>query len=295
MGKFFDYLELVRIPAVFTAQADILAGFLIAGRFTADTRPPFLLLVLLLAASSFFYMAGMVLNDFFDFAVDCRERPRRPLPSGRIRKESALFLGIILVAAGILTTAQVNRASLITGLILAGLIILYNSCLKQRLWLGPVTMGGCRYFNFLLGFCLVPLAVRHLLLPFLTGIFIFGVSVLSRLETKGGMPGFTILISSASIAATFLLYWVYHLTNILPHNTGLILCLIWSVLSLGYVLRLLDKKTPADFQKTVQFLLLGLVLLNGIIAAGACPVYYSFIVWALVVPPLIISKKFYIT
>jgi hypothetical protein len=56
------YLQLFRLPNVFTAADDILMGYLIAhGAFT-PAGP----LALLLAASCLMYMAGMVLNDVFD-------------------------------------------------------------------------------------------------------------------------------------------------------------------------------------------------------------------------------------
>ncbi len=65
------YLELVRVPNVFTAMADILLGFL----FTHRGLEPFGPFVLLLAASSMLYLSGMVLNDYFDREQDARERP----------------------------------------------------------------------------------------------------------------------------------------------------------------------------------------------------------------------------
>ena len=60
------------------------------------------LLAVLLASSSFLYMAGVVLNDFFDLELDLRERPDRPLPSGRISPRAALRLGLALMFSGAL-------------------------------------------------------------------------------------------------------------------------------------------------------------------------------------------------
>jgi len=52
-------MQLMRLPNVFTAVADILMGFL----FTHLTLEPVGQFVLLLAASSSLYVAGIVLND----------------------------------------------------------------------------------------------------------------------------------------------------------------------------------------------------------------------------------------
>ena len=44
---------------------------------------------------------GMVLNDVFDAELDARERPRRPIPSGRIARATAARLGFGLLGLGI--------------------------------------------------------------------------------------------------------------------------------------------------------------------------------------------------
>ncbi len=74
------YLQLVRLPAVFTAMADIVLGFVLAN----GALSPFPEFAALLCASSALYLAGMVFNDFFDRRIDAVERPKRPIPSGRV-------------------------------------------------------------------------------------------------------------------------------------------------------------------------------------------------------------------
>ena len=89
------YLQLVRLPNVFTAAADSLAGWLLVqGTFGEPGR--WLPLVL---ASVAIYAGGIVLNDVFDYEVDRVERPERPLPSGRVSRRFAAGLGGILLAA----------------------------------------------------------------------------------------------------------------------------------------------------------------------------------------------------
>ncbi len=79
MSSLRTYLQLMRFPAVFTAMADILLGFLLNhDSFQHDLMG----LGLLLVSSSCLYLAGMVLNDVFDREVDARERPNRPIPFG---------------------------------------------------------------------------------------------------------------------------------------------------------------------------------------------------------------------
>ena len=104
-GKWLDWARLVRLPNVFTVVADIVMGFL----FVRPSLQPIGLFLLALGASVSLYWAGMVLNDFFDFEQDLRQRPQRPLPSGRIGRRAALLTGWGLLALGV-TLAAVTGA-----------------------------------------------------------------------------------------------------------------------------------------------------------------------------------------
>src|ERR671934_2252813 len=94
------YAQLVRLPNVFTAIADIGLGWFgaLAGGVAEGGWPSF---VLLLGASSSLYAAGMVWNDYFDIEQDRRERPFRPLPSGRVARREAAGLGGLLLGGGL--------------------------------------------------------------------------------------------------------------------------------------------------------------------------------------------------
>ena len=143
------YLQLVRLPNVFTAAADSLAGWLLAvGTLEAPRR--WLPLVL---ASVFTYAGGIVLNDVFDLEVDRNERPNRPLPSGRVGLRFAKLLGVGLLLSGV-TLAKFSGVAYALGaectLVLC--VLVYNAGLKRSV-LGPELMGACRGLNLLLGLC----------------------------------------------------------------------------------------------------------------------------------------------
>lgn len=291
MSKFHDYLELIRIPGVFTAHADITAGFLIAGGGLEQIACA----AYLLLASSFLYSAGMALNDYFDYQIDLKERPQRPIPSGRIKRQEALCLGIFFLIAGIVAAYYVRPASFIISLLLAAFILSYNMGLKKHPWLGPVSMGGCRYLNLLLGLSVLPLSAGLFMIPLLTGIFIFGVTALSSQETKVKGSSFPVFVSAGSIAVVYALYWLFFITDLLSQKPGLILCTLWTILLLVYLLRLIKKRSARDIQKAVKLLIIFLVLLDGIIVSGIRSICWQFLVWILLVPAFITSKKFYIT
>src|SRR5262249_62140595 len=91
------YLQLIRLPNVFTAAADSLAGWLLVeGSFA---RPAHWLP--LCGASMAIYAAGIALNDVFDVDLDRAERPTRPLPSGGVSVRFATWLAVGLLTAGL--------------------------------------------------------------------------------------------------------------------------------------------------------------------------------------------------
>jgi 4-hydroxybenzoate polyprenyltransferase len=182
------YAQLVRLPNIFTALADICLAAL-----AAQALPDYWLpLVFLLFSSACLYCGGMVWNDYFDLEQDRRERPFRPLPSGRVTPAQAARLGALLLAAGIGFAALADvrpegfRASsvlLALGLVLA--ILLYDAWLK-RTWAGPLGMGLCRVLNVLLGLSVVPGWVGGwgLYLALLVGLYIVGVTWFARTEAS---------------------------------------------------------------------------------------------------------------
>ncbi|MFC3737438.1 UbiA family prenyltransferase, partial [Paractinoplanes deccanensis] len=79
-----DLAELVRAPAALSVPGDVVAGAAAAGALRRSTAG-------LAAASVLLYWAGMAANDWADRELDARERPRRPIPSGRVKPRHAVL------------------------------------------------------------------------------------------------------------------------------------------------------------------------------------------------------------
>src|SRR5437660_11881551 len=91
------YARLVRLPNLPTAVADVTLAALAVGALPARW-PAFALLLL---SSACLYMGGMVFNDYFDADEDRRDRPDRPIPSGRVSLAEARLLGWVLILGGV--------------------------------------------------------------------------------------------------------------------------------------------------------------------------------------------------
>jgi UbiA prenyltransferase family len=94
-------------------------------------------------AMALFYTAGMFLNDVFDYEVDRRERPERPLPSGRITLGAARAAVAVLFLVGAALLGATDLAAAGVGLGLIALIVAYDAWHKGNP-LSPALMAGCR-------------------------------------------------------------------------------------------------------------------------------------------------------
>jgi 4-hydroxybenzoate polyprenyltransferase len=285
------FLELIRLPGMFTAHADILAAFLITGAGFDKLGT----LVLLLAATSCLFSAGMALNDFFDAAVDEKERPQRPIPSGRISRTSAGAIGVVLLGAGICTAFFAGTRPFLISLGLACCIMLYNGLLKNLPVMGPLAMASCRYFNFLMGLSVLPFK-GWAVIPVISALYIFGVTVLSQKEAEGGHAVKTVAVCALCTGSAALVYHWLYLARVLPVFPGVLLMILFSTCISARTLTLLEKTSPADFQHTMKILLLSIILLDAVIASGAIGIVSAFLMLLpLYIPGFLTARLFRVT
>lgn len=213
------WMQLVRLPNVFTVLADVSAAFLLV----AGSPEPTGRLAVALAAGVCLYWAGMILNDVFDVEKDRAERSSRPLTSGAISLRSASLAGWLLLligtllgsASGFVPNAEgtVTVVPIGVSIALALMILGYNGPFKQTP-LAPAAMGLCRSLSFLLGATPVlsvavgePVIPRYLLgLAFAMGVYVMGITLLARNEATGNRTinlrtGFVVLLVGALLLA----------------------------------------------------------------------------------------------
>ncbi|WP_151770225.1 SCO3242 family prenyltransferase [Streptomyces abyssomicinicus] len=197
MSSAGDWAELLRLPALFTVPGDALAGAAAGGgRPGARTLGA-------VAASLCLYSAGMALNDWADREEDARERPGRPLPSGRVAPGAALAAAGALTAAGLGCAALAGRRATAVAAPLAATVWAYDLWLKRTPF-GPVAMGAARALDLLLGAAASTGRVRGAVPSALAvGAHTCAVTTVSRHETRGGavLPAVTALAATAVVTA----------------------------------------------------------------------------------------------
>jgi 4-hydroxybenzoate polyprenyltransferase len=291
------YLQLMRFSAVFTALADIFLGFLL----THETLAPLDQFVLLALASSGLYLAGMVLNDLFDRHIDARERPGRPIPSGRISPRGAAALGCGLMIVGPLCAAFVSLPSVAIALALVGLILAYDRFLKH-LPVGPIAMGGCRFFNVMLG---ASAAGTHtwdrpqLFVALAMGTYVAGVTWFARQEAAQSSRtqlAVAAAVCHAAIVGLVLVAIEMPKAAAASRWTALAaLALVTAWIDTGLVAAVREP-TPRHVQAAVKQLLLAIVLLDAtMVGCKTGDPVLATAVAALIVPAATLGRWIFIT
>jgi 4-hydroxybenzoate polyprenyltransferase len=291
-----SYAQLVRLPNLPSALADICLGAL------ATQSPPgrWPVFGLLLLASACLYSAGMVFNDYFDFEQDRRERPFRPLPSGRISRGQALRFGAVLLLTGVLLATLsgwvANPASgplaATLGVSLATAILLYDGWLK-RTWAGPLGMGLCRFLNVLLGVSVIgrvpwPLG-PHLAL--VVGLYIVGVTWFARTEARQSSQAALAGAAAVMLAALLL---ALPLPVHVPAGESSVL-FPYLLVGLGFVVGFpvvgaIRIPSPSRVQTAVKRSLLCLILLDSILATAVAGTV-GLLILLLFTPALYLNRK----
>lgn len=301
------WLELLRLPNVFTAIADVLMGYL----FTHELLVPTLRLPAefwcLVAASCLLYCAGMVLNDVYDVEVDTHERPHRPIPSGRVLLNRARLFGFMLLVSG---TAMGCAAALLAGqwrpaavaVLLAMAVVLYDRVLKQTP-LAPLVMGSCRFLNVLLGMSVLagPWQPVHWLVAAGIATYITGVTWFARTEARhsnrGQLAAGTIVMASGIALLAWHRWWIDEASRALFVDQTRWL-LVWSLLGAMIAWRCLAAvfdPSPGRVQYAVKNCIFSLIVLDAVIVYGARGLPWAVVVLLLLFPTMYLGRWIYST
>ncbi|HOX23680.1 MAG TPA: UbiA family prenyltransferase, partial [Elusimicrobiales bacterium] len=123
------WLELLRPPNLFTVPGDPLAGFFLAT--AGGGAPAYALAALTAVVALLLYMSGLMGNDVADYSEDLRDRPARPLPSGRVSLRAVRAAACALALAALLLAAVAGRPVFATALLLLLAVTLYNGKFKR--------------------------------------------------------------------------------------------------------------------------------------------------------------------
>lgn len=303
--RWLAIVQLMRLPAVFTAFADVFAGFALRnGTMAFGTSFARLLMV-----SGCLYTAGMVFNDVFDREHDRRTRPDRPIPSGRVSVRAATALGVLLMATALACAVSVGRPTAELAALLALVVLVYDGWAK-RTALGPAVMGLCRALDVLVGASVVvphpdgvsagtpreAFAPQILHVATAMGVYVAGLTWFARSEATGGAA--RSLLAAAVLANLGIAGLLGFLVATQPPNLSLLIVLL-IVISLPINRRVaaaIMNPQPAVIQVAVATMIQSIVMLHAtVVLAATQSVAAAAATAALLLPAMLLRRMIPIT
>jgi 4-hydroxybenzoate polyprenyltransferase len=279
-----------------------------------------LALLTLAISSVLIYTGGMVTNDLFDVDIDRRERPSRPIPSGKIRKRAAALFAIAFLGGGMVLASLLNPFSFFVSTLLVGMVLLYNYKVKNTI-VRPHLMAGIRALNVVYGasFYLylllflpkpafsqpdfssyIPLVLLILVSTASIFIHIFSLTFLSRRETLIELGQ----SQNLSLKKVFFLYiagqgtvFVWGLI-FLPFKwlfLAVFVLFIILITCLFYKKMKVTRLQPKDIVYLVKNMLLLLVVVDSAFVIGSVGVYMGLVSLLLTIPSISLSKRIHMT
>lgn len=281
-----DALLLGRVSNLPTVWSNMLAGMVLAGGMLAPGS-----LVLAGVAFTLFYLGGMYLNDAFDADIDARERPERPIPSGRVSRSTVYIAGYAMLLAGLALLGLLAYAGgtgllpLWAGLGLAVAIVAYDANHKANP-LSPLIMGLCRMLVYVAAGALVSaeLGASLWLGAGVSLAWLIGLTYVAKQENLGQVKNMwplafllapvcygAFIAASAASALTWL--FVVGLAG-------------WALVCLRFVVR----RGPGDIPRAVVSLIAGISLLDAMLIATAGHLMLSVLALAAFVLTLALQR-----
>jgi 4-hydroxybenzoate polyprenyltransferase len=292
------------LPNVFTAVADVAMGYIV----THGDLQPVWQFALLASASCLLYLSGMVLNDVFDVEVDARDRPERPIPSGRVSLRAATAVGWAMLASGVLVASFAsytsrNGWSALVAVLLAVCVVLYDAVLK-RTPAAPLVMGVCRTLNVLLGMSLVDLSKPKLLVsPWSSherliaagiGIYIVGVTIFARTEARQTsrarlIAGLAVLLAGMALVAAVPVLTENRPRLVVAQNGWYLLWVALALVTARRCVAAIVEPVPPRVQAAVRHCVQSIIVLDAAVCVGYAGPVWGLAVLALIFPTLLLS------
>ena len=145
-----DLIEMMRpLNCVMACIGVLVGGLIVTGsNIQVLFSTPFILAVI-----SVFLItgAGNMFNDYVDVEADKINAPHRPIPSGKISKNTAFVFSIGLFVTGVFFTAFINWVCFLIALFNTFLLIIYSLILQDKVLVGNLAVGYLTGSLFLFG------------------------------------------------------------------------------------------------------------------------------------------------
>ncbi len=285
------YFELVRLPNLFTAAADVIGGFACNGGGASHWPRCAALAV----GSMCLYAGGVALNDVCDADRDRLERPSRPIPSGRIPRPWATVVAVGLLLIGFSVIGSQGRVLAAVAGALAVTIVLYDAALKSTS-VSPVAMGLCRSLNLAIGMLGASTSLAsHAVAPiFMMGLYVASITVFAR-EEAGQSSLRRLALGLIGVCAAVLGLIPVAMMSPQRDPSGVVLVMALLVFVGSPARRALRRRTPQAVQQAVKRFVIGVIVFDAVVAWLGAGWPGAILVGSLLIPAILLGRAFRVT
>lgn len=194
-----------------------------------------------------------VLNDIIDINKDRKhpEKKKRPLPSGKIKKNIAILYSVLLLLLGLYISFSINNAFFLVSLGFVLLGIFYSFYLKNIFIIDVLTVSANFVLRAILGAFAIGVMISEwlVLCTFLLALFLALMKRKSELNLLGSraykhrkvlkyykeklVDNFTIIITT-TLLVSYGIYVIYHNRFYMTSTFPVSIYLLFRYLSFGY-------------------------------------------------------------
>lgn len=145
------FLELMRYKNCAMAGLASVIGAAIAYSASGASPPQLIWMPLIFITVFIVTGAGNAINDYFDAGIDAINRPERPIPSGRIKKEWAFKFSFALFGTGIIIAYFISQIPFFIAVFNSLLLYFYAFSLKRKVFVGNLSVSYLSGSTFLFG------------------------------------------------------------------------------------------------------------------------------------------------
>lgn len=202
------YLQLFRLEnAIMGVFGVLIASFMAVGTGLPDHWRN---LVISAVIVFIFIGGGNALNDYIDCEIDKTAHPERPVPSSRLKPVQARNAGIAMLGLSVVASfLTMDVVCIAIVAIAAVLMVSYETFLKQRGFVGNLTIAVLTGMVFLLGSALVGDVMANMVVALMACLVSIGREIAKDIEDMDSDEGRKTLPMSIGVKASSIIACVF--------------------------------------------------------------------------------------
>jgi geranylgeranylglycerol-phosphate geranylgeranyltransferase len=181
MKLLLAYIQISRPGNVVIAMLSVIIAISITGKFS-----PMADIVLAVLSTGLITIGANVINDYFDIETDKINRPKRPLPAGKITAKQAFIFFCMIYILAFLLAVIISINMFLIAFIVGVLLYIYSYRLKRTVLWGNLAVSLATAMAFIYGGLAVG-AVADVIYPALFAFFFhFGREIIKDMQDVEG-------------------------------------------------------------------------------------------------------------